>query len=289
MEILIYDRINKKVITEKNRRSLIFLYNTKIGRVLLKILINPIISKVNNYFIKSPLSKFTIKRFINKNNIDMADYENVKYKSFADFFVRKIKKGKRVINEDANSLIAPCDSKLLVYDINQNTCLKIKNSVYTINELIKDKKLAHEYQNGKCLVFRLNVDDYHHYCHIDEGKIIESKEIKGVLHTINPIAFKRYKVFSENHRVVSLLKTKNFKEVLYIEVGALNIGKINNNNIKEFKKGMEKGYFSFGASTVILIFKENTITIDEDILANSKSDIETKILYGEKIGTTFLK
>lgn len=287
MEVLIYDRANKKIIKEETRKSLEFLYNTKIGRVILKIMISPIVSKLNGFVIKSRLSKFKIKKFIIKNDINMEDYENVKYKSFDDFFTRKIKKGKRVICLDKDALISPCDSKLMVYDINKFTCMKVKNSIYTINELVRDKNIAHQYYNGKCLVFRLNVEDYHHYGYIDNGEVISTKEIKGVLHTINPIAFKRYKVFCENNRVINVIKTNNFGDIVYIEVGALNIGKINNYNHNKCKKGMEKGYFSFGASTIILLFKENMIKIDEDILKKSNEGIETKILYGEKIGNKY--
>lgn len=287
MEILVYDRANNKVIKEEIRKSLNFLYNTSLGRIILKIIINPTISKLNGLLIRSRLSKFKIKKFIIKNNINMEDYENVKYKSFDEFFTRKVKNGKRKICLEENILISPCDSKLMVYDINKLTCINVKNSLYTINELVRDKKIAHQYYSGKCLVFRLNVEDYHHYGDIDDGKVISTKEIKGVLHTINPIAFKRYKVFSENHRVVNIVETKNFGEIIYIEVGALNIGKINNYPDKICHKGKERGYFSFGASTIVLIFKENTIKIDDDILEKSKEGIETKILYGEKIGKKY--
>ena len=44
----------------------------------------------------------------------------------------------------------------------------------------------------------------------------------------------------------------------------------------------EKGYFKFGASTIILII--NNVNIDEDILFNSANDIETIVKLGEKIG-----
>ena len=51
-----------------------------------------------------------------------------------------------------------------------------------------------------------------------------------------------------------------------------------------FKKGEEKGYFEFGGSTIVLLVKKGIITIDEDILENSKNNIETYVKYGEKIG-----
>ncbi|MDZ4957155.1 phosphatidylserine decarboxylase, partial [Clostridium perfringens] len=56
---------------------------------------------------------------------------------------------------------------------------------------------------------------------------------------------------------------------------------------KEVSKGDEKGYFKFGGSTTILLFKKNTIKIDEDILVQTELGFECKILMGEVIGKKF--
>jgi phosphatidylserine decarboxylase len=64
-----------------------------------------------------------IDKFIKKNNINMNDYVKKNYKSFNEFFVRDLKKGKRKISE---GLISVSDSKLSVYDISDDTTLTIK-------------------------------------------------------------------------------------------------------------------------------------------------------------------
>ena len=61
--------------------------------------------------------------------------------------------------------------------------------------------------------------------------------------------------------------------------------KINNYQKETFKRGEEKGYFSFGASTIILLFKKDVIKIEKDIEKYSKQEIETRVLFGEKIGS----
>lgn len=174
----------------------------------------------------------------------------------------------------------------MVYEIDDDLKMNIKNSIYTVGELLNDEKLSREYKNGTCLIFRLTVDDYHRYCFIDDGSLKYRKVINGRLHTVGPISSKRYKVYSENNREYSVLKTRNFGKVIQIEVGALLVGKIKNHSIKVFKKGDEKGYFCFGGSTIVLLFKEKVIKMDEDILEYSKAGIETKIKMGEKIGET---
>ena len=53
------------------------------------------------------------------------------------------------------------------------------------------------------------------------------------------------------------------------------VGKIvNHHSNYQFQKGEEKGYFEYGGSTICLLFKKNTIRIEDDILNNTKNDIE---------------
>ena len=75
----------------------------------------------------------------------------------------------------------------------------------------------------------------------------------------------------------------NLGKVVQIEVGALLIGCIRNNNQKYFIKGEEKGYFEFGGSTIILLLKDN-VKIDEDIIEQINQGREVKVSIGERIG-----
>ena len=272
---MIYDPKEEKYLETKQSLSLRFLYNTVLGRIILKLLTCKCISKIGALYFKSPISKIRIKRFIKKNNINMNDYYNEQYHSFNDFFIRKIKPDKRKIE---NGLIAISDSKLTVYKIDKDSKFNIKNSIYTVKELIGEEK---EYKYA--LIFRLCVDDYHHYVFPDDGEIISSKHIKGKLHTVQPIAFKKYKVFHENDREITYLNCKNLGEICIVEVGALMVGKIVNENVKKFKKGDEKGHFEFGGSTIIMLTNKD-LKIDKKIMENSKKDIETIVKLGETIG-----
>ena len=272
-----YDLKTKKIVEKKESKSLYFLYNTVLGRLILKIIASHIIAKTYAKYMNSRLSILKIKSFIKKNNIDINEYEEKKYNSFNDFFIRKIKKNKRKIED---GLIAIADSKLTVYEINQNSSFKIKNSIYTVEELIRNSTNKYKY----ALIFRLEAHDYHHYCFPDDGKVLSSKQIKGILHTVQPIAFKKHKVFVENTRNITFLKCNNLGNVCYIEVGAMMIGKIVNEPITSFKKGDEKGHFEFGGSTIVLLLEKGKATIDKQIIENSKKEIETIVKLGTKIG-----
>lgn len=284
MKVDIVDRKSKEKYSEKSPISASLLYKGVIGGIVLLFATRKTVSKVSSIYMNSKYSARKIDKFIKKNNIDMSDYPERNYKSFNDFFTRKVKAGKRPFSKRNFDLISIADSKLLVYKINEKTEMTIKGKKYTVRDLLRDKKLSQEYKNGTCLVFRLTVDDYHRYCFVDDGEVIKTKKINGILHTVGPVAFKRYKVFKENQREYSILDTKNFGKVIQMEVGALMVGKIVNHDITEFNRGDEKGYFLFGGSTVVLLFKENIVDIDEDIIYNSNNGIETKVKLGEVIG-----
>ncbi len=274
-----FDFNNNKIIKEDDSsKGLSFLYDTKIGRIILKLITRKWLTRLYAKYMNSSLSKRKIKKFIEKNHIDLNEYEDENYNSFNEFFMRKIKKEKRVIEEN---LISVCDSKLIVYEIEKHKSFKIKNSLYTIDELIDDDSSKYKFKYAA--IFRLCVDDYHHYVFPDDGKVISSKYINGILHTVRPIAFTHNKVFIQNARNVSLLDCKKLGTIAYIEVGALMVGKIVNEKVTEFKKGEEKGHFEFGGSTVILLLNDN-VKFDERIIENSKKDIETIVKMGKKIG-----
>ena len=261
-----------------------FLYRNWFGRIILKILIRPFITKLGGWFLKRKISKKRIPKFIEEGHINVDDYYVDDIKSYNDFFIRKIKPGRRIIDDDPKHLIAPSDSKLSSYKIEENSIFKIKDSYYRVEDLIKNKELADEFIGGNLLIFRLTVDDYHRYSYPASGKKGKNIHIKGVFHTVNPIALERYNFYKRNSREYTVLETIEFGKMIMVEVGAIMVGKIKNHHQEyEFKRGEEKGYFEFGGSTIVLITKNN-IKIDDDIITNTNNGDETIVKLGERIG-----
>lgn len=279
----VLDRKTNKIIEEKSPKGANFLYKNFFGRIILKVANKRFISKIVGRHLDKNKSVKYIDNFIKDNNIDMSDYPKVEYNSFNEFFSRKIKEGKRVFSGSKKDFCSPSDSKLIVYKIDENKEFIIKDKTYTLESILRDKKLANEYKNGYFLIFRLSVDDYHRYAYIDNGKVLKRKEINGKFHTVGPIAFDTFKVFQENQREYSVLKTENFGEIIQMEIGAMMVGKIVNHKKDRFVRGEEKGYFLFGGSTIVIIVKENILEIDKDILNNSSVFMETKVKQGEKV------
>jgi len=273
----------------KENLCISFLYNTFVGRIFLRAFVKPALSKFFGLFMDRGVSKRIIPSFIRNNNVCLKDYKKKEYTSFNDFFTREVKEGCRPISENTSEVIAPCDGKLTVYSITTDSLFEIKNSVYSVGCLLQDKELAEEFIDGQCLIFRLMPEDYHRYCYIDNGKILSQKKIKGVLHTVRPIAYPRYNIYTQNSREYAVLQTKNFGKVIQMEVGALFVGRIVN-HVKEeaFLRGEEKGMFEFGGSTIVMLFQKDKIKIESVIYENTQQNKETIVKMGDSIGERFV-
>ena len=271
-------------IREKDSAGVNFLYRTVPGRCLLQLLIRPGVSKAMGAFLDTALSRHLVKPFVKATRLDLSDYPERTYNSFNDFFTRRIKDGRRTVDSASNALIAPCDGKLTAYPITAEGLFDIKHSVYSVADLLRDESLAAEFEGGTCLIFRLTPDDFHRYSFMDDGRILETKTLPGVLHTVRPIAFRRYPVFSENAREYAVLETANFGKVIQMEVGALFVGRIVNHPLTVFTRGQEKGKFEFGGSTVILLLQKGAADIDGELLENTRQGLESIVRLGNRIG-----
>lgn len=272
--------------TTNQEKYLKLLYSTLIGRTVLKVLTIPCISKSAGYFLDSRPSSLLIDPFIRHNNINMSDYIPKRYKSFNEFFTRRIRPERRPIDLSEKSLISPADGRISVYKIRKHSVFSIKNTKYTLESILRNKEFAKEYENGYFIIVRLAVDNYHRYCNADNGKILAYRRIPGVLHTVNPIANDYFKIYKENSRAYSVIETENFGRIIQMEVGALLVGRIvNYRQHGILKKGQEKGKFEYGGSTVILIARDENVIIDNDLIVNTYAGYETLVKMGERIGT----
>ncbi|MGN0595546.1 MAG: archaetidylserine decarboxylase [Hominimerdicola sp.] len=266
-------------------------YASAAGRALMKFLSLPIFSKCARVVMNSKASVPFIFGFAECNNIDMFDYEERMYTSFNDFFIRKIKPGRRFITKDSRMLVSPSDGKVSAYEITNSNAFVIKNSVYNTESLLRDSKLAKRYAGGYAIVIRLSVDDYHRYCYPCSGVKSRCRTINGFLHTVNPVVNKYMPVFKENSREYCIIRSKEFGDIIQMEVGALLVGKITNKNTSggvRVQKGEEKGYFEFGGSTIVLLVEKDKIRLAPDLLRNTKQGYETKILQGGILGESIL-
>lgn len=266
-------------------RLLEWMYSHMAGRLLLRPLVLPAVSKLGGRLLSGKVSRVLIKPFIRSHSIDMSQYEKKRYTSYNDFFTRRLTDGARPVEMEPHVFVSPCDGRLGVYEINRLRTFAVKHTRYTVFGLLKSRRLAEQYAGGYVWIFRLCVDDYHRYIFVDGGTESRRFQIPGVFHTVNPAAGDRFPIYKENTREFSILQSENFGEIIQIEVGAMLVGKIENRPRKAcVERGQEKGNFAFGGSTVILMTRAGKVCPDRDILENSLRGIETKVKLGERIG-----
>lgn len=267
-------------------KLLSFVYRHAVTRILIRPLLAPWVSRLGGCLLNSSFSKKGIAPFVEKNQIDLSEYEEREFSSYNDFFTRKIKPENRPVNPDPEVLITPCDGRVSVYPVSEDGSFRIKQTDYTAESFLHDKKLASRYMGGWIYVIRLTVSDYHRYCYVADGLKSAQRQIPGIFHTVNPVANDQYPIYKMNAREYCLLKTKELGTVLIMEVGALMVGKICNYQpaCGSVYRGEEKGRFEFGGSTIVLMTQPGTTIPDEDIRENSKKGWETLVKMGEGIG-----
>ena len=284
MEII--DRRSGKIIREEEDSAKVieFLYHSFTGRIFLKLFFaRPYFSKLLSLYYKSPMSKNKIKSFIKKYNLDRGLLQR-NFKSFANFFSRKEK-----INVDNEGFPATASGKLRVFKIgydgklylgNKKLSIMIKGNVYNTDKLLK-APLPDWARGGYLLLYRLSLCDYHRYIYPIGGTCKRRREIAGRLESVRRDAA-YWRAFTENKRVLEYWMTE-YGKMLHMEIGAMLVGHIHNHKKICFHKGEEKGFFSYGGSSIVEIVGRE-IEVDRDILENSKRNLETKIRIGERIG-----
>ena len=285
------DRKNGQQKTEDvpGEGMLKWLYNTSSGKVALHVLLKrKIVSALGGWFMDSKLSAGRVQEFVTQNNIDLNEYritDTKQFRTFNQFFYRKLKPGARPLGQN---IISPADGKLLAFQSLKNVSnFFIKGVEFTTMDFLQDEKLAKKYHDGAMLIVRLAPADYHRFHFPADGKISDSKQINGYYFSVSPLALKKsLKIFCQNLREYSILSNEKYGDILISEVGATMVGGITQTYIPDskIKKGDEKGYFSFGGSTLVLLFEKDKITFDQDLLQNTQKGLETAIKMGESIG-----
>jgi phosphatidylserine decarboxylase len=294
MDVYYIDRKTKEKKKERIPGDLFlrWTYHTKLGNSALELLVKrKLFSSIYGKLQDISISRRKIKKFVQTFSIDMAEAEREEfydYRTFNDFFTRRLKSQARPICLDKKHLVSPADGRVLAYEnIDIDGHLEVKGSLCTLKELIQDDQLAIDYQGGTCMIVRLSPVDYHRFHFPDNGIPVFHRKIKGSYYAVNPLAIrKKINVYCKNKRELTLFDSENFGEMLLIEVGATCVGSIvqTYKEKEPVRKGQEKGYFKFGGSTVIMLLKSGILKVDEDILDNTSNKLETKVYMGETVG-----
>lgn len=297
-DIFYVDRLTKRVEKERvyGHFFLKILYGESLLARLPSFFLLPIFARIHllshlyGAFQKNRLSRRKVKPFIRAFGIDPKEFlDSVdSFASFNDFFIRRLKSECRPMAQGSNVAVLPADARYLVFpDIEKADGFWVKGKKFSLQQLLLNKRLSEQYQQGAMVIARLCPIDYHRFHFPCECVPGAARLINGPLFSVNPMALKRnIEILSENKRMITELETKNFGKVLYIEVGATYVGTIKQTYVadKHCAKGEEKGFFEFGGSCLILLFEPGKIVFDQDLIDISFRKMEVRGQLGQSLG-----
>lgn len=298
--IRFYNRHTRAIETEEiyGEGWLRFAYENPVGKFFVWLMIKrALFSHVYGWQMSKRVSAGKVLPFIIKYDLDVTTFAKSPYdfKSFNEFFYRRLKPSARPIDADTQVAVFPADGRHLVFqDVDQADGFYVKGSKFSLAELFGEDALPEEqrvrtrtFAGGAMVISRLCPVDYHRFHFPCGGVPGNAEKIKGPLYSVSPIALRKcVKYLVQNKRVITLIESPEFGAVASIEVGATNVGSI----VQVYppghpmQKGEEKGLFKFGGSCVITLFQRGRIVFDADLVEQSRQHIETYAWMGERMG-----
>ena len=267
-------------------------------RLLPKHALSRLIAKLaesKNIWLKNLLINRAIKTF--DINMDEAISDDLaSYDSFNAFFTRQLKPEARPLDKGAKVITSPADGVISqAGKIVKNKVLQAKNVDYSLARLVGDSNQAKHYENGIFSTIYLSPKDYHRVHIPADGQLLNSRYIPGELFSVNQQTAEIVpNLFARNERLVCEFKSAQLGHFSVIFVGAMLVAGIETvwggmekpgpGAVREtdhsdqeiyFSKGDELGRFKFG-STVILLFPENSVTLNKNIAATSPVNVAEK-------------
>jgi phosphatidylserine decarboxylase len=235
-------------------------------------------------------SRAKVAPFIQNFRVDPGEFADApeSFRTFNEFFYRKLKPGARLIAGDARTAVFPADGRHLGFaDVSRMEGIFVKGAVFSLGELLRDRELAERFQRGSMVLSRLCPVDYHRYHFPVGGLATEPRLLNGWLYSVSPIALRRnIRIFTENKRAITRIESPEFGTVLMLEVGATNVGSFEYTFTPNTRvaKGAEKGYFKFGGSSTITLFEPGRVKLDADLLVHTAERRELYARMGDRLG-----
>lgn len=238
-------------------------------------------SRMLQKFSKSTRSKFVISSYAKVFQINQQEMQQSlkNYQSLHELFIRQLREGARVIDEEQSSVISPVDAVIEeIGQVEKSKQITVKGKVYSIAEMLGGDQQVNKYVQGTYMIFYLSPSDYHRIHSPVSGKVMQEWELGTKSYPVNKLGLKYGRSpLSKNYRMITEVKHEAGRLAI-VKVGAMFVNSIE--KIYEgdmLTKGMEIAYFTFG-STVILLFEQDTFIPLPDIKAGMK------IKVGERVG-----
>lgn len=227
-----------------------------------------------------PVSEALVYAFAQHYGVDLGEAERTslgEYRSFNDFFTRRLKPGVRPVPDDARAVVSPADGFLSQLGaVEDGQLLQAKGHRYSAVALLTDADLARRYRDGTFVTVYLSPRDYHRVHAPAAGRLVRTIEVPGRLFPVNEGSQASISgLFCRNERLIC-----DFDSYALVFVGALIVASIETawsdgphspyrtrlerRAEGHFDRADEVGRFLLG-STVIALFPPNAVKLDTDL------------------------
>lgn len=273
-----------------DERTLRFLYETAAGRRLADgIFSRRFVSRITGWWLaERAASRGYIEPFIKQFAIAIDEFESLDYANFNEFFTRRYKPSLRPFDPRPEVFPAFAEGRVLGFDrLEPEHAYPVKGQFLTASALLESSKNVDRFVGGPVVIMRLAPQDYHRFHYADDGEIVESYTLSGRLHSVNPVALAaRPNVLCSNERHVTIQSGENLGLIAYIDVGAMTVGRIEQNHREGYRarRGEDKGCFRCGGSTIVALGEPGKWNVDPGIREWTSKRTETLVTLGTPIG-----
>lgn len=234
------------------------------------------------------LHRAAMRTFARRFRLEMEEAEHSfeGYATFAEFFARGLKPGRRPLAPGERVLVSPVDGAVSqVGYLEGDLCLQAKGIHFPAGALLGDEASAHKFAGGAFATIYLSPRDYHRIHAPLGGQILGYSYRPGEFWPVNAILVRnKQALFCLNERLVTFLMTPAGLCAL-VAVGATCVSRIHAAydevithtgrpaRVHRYErpipveKGAELGRFEMG-STVILLFEPGRVRWDGSLVAD---------------------
>jgi phosphatidylserine decarboxylase len=236
----------------------------------------------------APVLDAAIALYVRTYGIDMSEVDIPKggFRSFDEFFTRRLEPGARPIADDVRALVSPADGRIDgAGRLTQSARLFVKGTSYTAADLIGDATQGARYEGGSYFVVYLSPKDYHRVHAPVSGEIDEVRYTPGTLYPVNRIGTEHVpQLLVRNERVSIVQRSEIHGTVTTVLVGAMAVGRIalafddlqTNRGVPggtrsyadapiRMERGMELGMFHLGSTVVVLAPPDCCLHLDVEV------------------------
>ena len=202
-----------------------------------------------------PIVEAAVRAFVKAYDVDLSevDMPEAGFRTFDDFFTRRLQAGARPVDPDPTALVSPADGKM--EDLGPITAegeLTVKGQPYTAASLLGDSDDAKAYEGGHYFIVYLSPRDYHRVHAPTCGDVQYVRYVPGSLFPVNRIGTENIpQLFARNERLAIVQESAVHGRVTTIMVGAIGVGRIGLSfDPLETNRGHAPGVRSFSDSPI---------------------------------------